>query len=72
MAAFAELVIDQGTTYNSVITITDDATGLPMNIVGYSISSQARKSYYSLYPSITFSKYTFVSSMFVDIPFIPR
>jgi hypothetical protein len=47
MAGFVELYIDQGTTFNSVINLTDDTTNTPMNIAGYSVSSQIRRSHYS-------------------------
>lgn len=48
MAAFVELYIDQGTTFNNIINITDDTTNTPVNISGYTISSQLRRSYYSV------------------------
>ena len=47
MAGFAELYIDQGTTFNSVININDDTTNEPVNVAAYSFSSQVRRSYYS-------------------------
>lgn len=47
MAAFAELFIDQGTTFNNTIYITDDTTNAAVNIAGYSAISQMRRSYYS-------------------------
>jgi hypothetical protein len=47
MAAYVELYIDQGTTFNNIINLTDDVTNTPINISGYSISSQIRRSYYS-------------------------
>jgi len=47
MAAFVELFIDQGTTFTSVINITDDITNDTLNIIDYSIISQIRRSYYS-------------------------
>lgn len=47
MAGYAEITLDQGTTYSTVITINDEDTGLAVNISGYTISSQIRKSYYS-------------------------
>lgn len=57
MAAFVELYIDQGTTFNNIINLTDDLTNVPINITGYNIRGQLRRSYYSANPSgnITFS-----------------
>lgn len=47
MAAYVELIMDQGTTFRNVINLTDDITNASLNILGYSISSQMRRSYYS-------------------------
>jgi hypothetical protein len=47
MTAYVELYMDQGTTFNNIINITDDVTNSAVNIAGYSITSQMRKSYYS-------------------------
>lgn len=47
MAAYVELNIDQGTTFNNIINITDDVTNTPINIAGYTVISQMRRSYYS-------------------------
>lgn len=47
MAAYAELVLDQGTTFNTIITVTDDTTNLPVNVTNYIISANIKKSYYS-------------------------
>jgi len=44
---YVELYINQGTTFNDVIYLTDDTTNTAMNIVGYSAESQLRRSYYS-------------------------
>lgn len=46
-AGYAELFLDQGATFNHTITLADDRTNTPINIAGYSIYSQMRKSYYS-------------------------
>ena len=46
MAEFVELTIDQGETFNTVITV-NDGTGVGQNLVGYVARSQMRKSYYS-------------------------
>jgi hypothetical protein len=47
MAAYVELYMDQGTTFNNVINITDDVTNAVVNVSGYTITSQMRRSYYS-------------------------
>jgi hypothetical protein len=47
MAGFVELYIDQGTTFNSTINLTDDTTNAPINVAAYTITSQLRRSYIS-------------------------
>jgi hypothetical protein len=47
MAAYIELYVDQGTNFESVITLTDDLTNDAVNVFGYSVRSQMRRSYYS-------------------------
>lgn len=47
MAAYVELYMDQGATFNNVINISDDLTNQDVNIAGYIITSQMRRSYYS-------------------------
>lgn len=47
MAAYVELYMDQGTTFENSLTITDDITNAAANISGYTITSQMRRSYYS-------------------------
>lgn len=46
MATISNLVVDQGTTFSSIITITNQ-DGTPMDLTGYSVKSQFRKSYQS-------------------------
>lgn len=46
MATKANLLIDQGATFNTVITLTDN-DGNPINITGYTGASQLRKHYTS-------------------------
>lgn len=46
MADFVELTLEQGSTFNSSITVSDQY-GIAQNLVGYSARSQMRKSYYS-------------------------
>jgi hypothetical protein len=48
MAGFAELYIDQGTSFNNIINLTDDVTNAAINTSGYTITSQMRRSYYSV------------------------
>jgi hypothetical protein len=47
MPTYAELHIDQGTTFNSTITLTDDTTNANLNLVNYTARSKMRRSYYS-------------------------
>ena len=47
MAAYVELFVDQGTNFNNVINLTDDVTNLNVNVQGYTVMSQMRRSYYS-------------------------
>lgn len=46
MASKINVVIDQGTTFNTTFTI-HDADDLPIDFTGYSANSQMRKSYSS-------------------------
>ena len=46
MAGISNLVVDQGTTFSSIITVADQ-TGTPLNITNYTVKSQFRKSYQS-------------------------
>ena len=47
MAGFTELFVDQGASYSTTINLTDDVTNSNLNITGYSVLSQMRRSYYS-------------------------
>jgi hypothetical protein len=47
MAAYVELYMDQGATFNNIINITDDVTNSVVNVSGYTVTSQMRRSYYS-------------------------
>lgn len=47
MAAYVELYMDQGASFENTLTITDDITNAAANLTGYTISSQMRRSYYS-------------------------
>ena len=53
MAAYVELIVDQGSTFRNVINLEDDVSNLPLNIYGYSVQSQMRRSYYSANASAT-------------------
>ena len=48
--AYAELSIDQGSTFLSTVDLVAD-DGTPINLTGYTLASQIRKSYYSLNPT---------------------
>lgn len=47
MAAFVELYMDQGADFNYVINLSDDLTNANINVSGYTVRSQMRRSYYS-------------------------
>lgn len=47
MASYAELIVDQGSTFNTILTLTDDSTNLPINVSNYTINANIKKSYYS-------------------------
>ena len=46
MAAFSEIVIEQGATFNTTINVEDTA-GAAINLYGYTANSMMSKSYYS-------------------------
>jgi hypothetical protein len=39
--------MDQGATFNNTLNITDDLTNAKVNVSGYTVRSQMRRSYYS-------------------------
>lgn len=47
---YAELTIDQGTTYETYLDLVAD-DGSAINIAGYAFAGSVRKSYYSLNPT---------------------
>ena len=47
MAAFSELLIEQGATFSTTVNVEDSA-GAAINLSRYSASSQMRKSYYAV------------------------
>lgn len=46
MATISNLVIDQGTTFSSIITLRNQ-DGTPLNLTNFTVKSQFRKSYQS-------------------------
>lgn len=46
MATVANIFIDQGSDFSNIITVSDK-NGQPLNLSGYSVASQLRKSYNS-------------------------
>ena len=53
-ASYANLYLEQGTTFATTIEI-DDVYGSTYDLTGFSVSSQMRKSYYSSAATATFS-----------------
>ena len=46
MAGYVELTIEQGANFNTVLDLKDAAGGV-LNLAGYEVAAQLRKSYYS-------------------------
>lgn len=46
MAAFSELTVEQGATFNTTVNV-EDSFGNAINLYSYTAQSQMRKSYYS-------------------------
>ena len=56
MASTANIVIDQGTTFSTTLTLTND-DGTDKDLTDYTVTSQIRKSYYtSTYTDFTTGK----------------
>lgn len=53
MGAKANIIIDQGTDYSTVLSVTND-DGTPTNLSGYTAAGQMRKHYTSSAPTATF------------------
>ena len=53
-AGYQDQYIEQGTTFNSQISL-DDSNGTSYNLTGFTIKSQARRSYYSANAAINFT-----------------
>ena len=57
MATLSNLYVDQGSTYSNIITVTS-STGSALDLSGYSVASQMRKSHKSsTYHAFTASVY---------------
>lgn len=52
-AGYQDQFLEKGATFTSEITL-DDAYGNPFNLTGFTVASQARKSYYSSNATIVF------------------
>ena len=52
-AGYQDIFLEQGTTFFTQITL-DGSNGVPFNLANYTVKSQARKSYYSVNPTINF------------------
>lgn len=46
MAAFSEIIIEQGATFSTTLNV-EDSIGTAINLYAYTANSQMRKSYYS-------------------------
>ena len=66
MATKANLVIDQGATFSTDLTLTDDIGDL-LILSGYSANSQIRKWYTSSSPSATFETQINVQSSVITL-----
>ena len=66
MATKANLVIDQGSTFSTDLTLTDE-NGDPLTLSGYTANSQIRRWYTSSNVSATFSASINVSSAVITL-----
>lgn len=53
MAAYVELFMDQGADFRTIVNLTDDVTNTNLNLTGYQVRSQMRRSYYSVNAAAT-------------------
>ena len=53
MATYIELGMDQGATFSTTITLSNDTTNSNINLTGYTVKSQMRYSYYAANASAT-------------------
>jgi hypothetical protein len=58
MATVANIFVDQGSDYSNIITVTS-TTGQALDLTGYTVASQMRKSYTST------TAYAFTASIYV-------
>lgn len=54
MGAKANIIIDQGTDYSTILSVTND-DGTPTNLTGYTAAGQIRKNFASVNPTATFT-----------------
>jgi hypothetical protein len=47
MTSYVDLYIDQGATFNHIINLIDDITNEYINVSGFQVSSQMRRSHFS-------------------------
>lgn len=66
MAAKANLVIDQGSTFSTDLYLTD-TDGSPLILSGYTAASQMRKWYSSANATATFNTFVNVDSSFITL-----
>lgn len=66
MASKANLVIDQGSTFSSDLTLTDE-NGDPLALAGYTANSQIRRWYSSTNASATFTASINTSSAVITL-----
>lgn len=45
MAQYVELYLDQGSDFSQTLTLTDDVTGLPLNVASYLVAANAKVSF---------------------------
>ena len=57
MTEYVELYIDQGTDFNTSITIQDDLTNLGQNVAGYLVKGQLKRSLLSVNASANLDCY---------------
>lgn len=57
MAAYTEILVEQGATFSTTVNVEDTA-GAAINLFGYSASSQMRKSFYATSNTIITSTIT--------------
>lgn len=60
MATVANIFIDQGSDYSNVVSVTG-SNGAPLNLTGYTVASQMRKSY------STSTAYNFNATVFAPL-----